>query len=206
MIKTLANQVIALAGLAQATFLVKQIAQRGTADSGDVEAVIRSVFAIDADEVPEVYGGLDRIKTGLKLLERQLAGFEAPDPDLARYAAALVLLERQLVKNPRMLETIRSGIEQAKGQAEYFGEINDTVYANLADIYQRTVSQLRPRILVHGEQSYLTNSINANRIRALLLAGIRAAVLWHQCGGERWKLLFQRGGMQREVRRLLQTL
>ena len=59
MIKTLDNQVIALAGLAQATHLVRQIAQRGSADAGDMEAVVRSVFAIDADDVPSVYGGVD---------------------------------------------------------------------------------------------------------------------------------------------------
>jgi high frequency lysogenization protein len=34
-------------------------------------------------------------------------------------------------------------------------------------------------------------------VRALLLAGIRAAFLWRQLGGRRWKLVLQR-------RRLLQ--
>jgi high frequency lysogenization protein len=29
-------------------------------------------------------------------------------------------------------------------------------------------------------------------VRALLLAGMRAAVLWHQCGGSRLKLIIQR--------------
>ncbi|AAU90683.1 MULTISPECIES: high frequency lysogenization protein HflD [Methylococcus] len=205
MIKTLDNQVIALAGLAQATHLVRQIAQRGSADAGDMEAVVRSVFAIDADDVPSVYGGVDKIKTGLQILDRQLAGFEPPDAELARYGATLILLERKLVSAPRLLETLRTGIEQVKEQAEYFGELNDTVYANLADLYQRTVSQLRPRVMVNGQPSHLTNSTNANRIRALLLAGIRSVVLWRQCGGERWKLLFQRSAMRKEARRLLQS-
>lgn len=206
MIKTLTHQVIALAGLAQATYLVKQIAQRGSADAGDMDAVIRSVFVIDADDVPAVYGGVEKLKTGLKLLDRQLAGFEPSDPDLARYAASLILLERKLVSEPRMLETLRTGLEEVKAQAEYFGELNDTVYANLADLYQRTVSQLQPRVMVNGVPGHLTNSTNANRIRALLLAGIRSTVLWRQCGGERWRLLFQRSGMRKEARRLFQAL
>lgn len=205
MIKTLANQAIALAGLAQATHLVKQIAQRGAADAGDMEAVVRSVFALDAEDVPSVYGGIGKIKTGLKLLDRQLAGFEPTDAELARYGAILILLERNLVGDPRMLETLRAGIAQVKEQAEYFGELNDTVYANLADLYQRTLSRLRPRVMVNGQPSYLTNSANANRIRALLLAGVRAVVLWRQCGGERWKLLFQRSALRKEAQRLLQA-
>jgi high frequency lysogenization protein len=33
----------------------------------------------------------------------------------------------------------------------------------------------------------------ANRIRACLLAGVRAARLWRQVGGSRWQLIFSRG-------------
>jgi len=38
----------------------------------------------------------------------------------------------------------------------------------------------------------LPNDDNAAKIRALLLAGIRAAVLWQQLGGSRWKLFWSR--------------
>ncbi|HWO99925.1 MAG TPA: high frequency lysogenization protein HflD [Methylococcus sp.] len=206
MIKTLTNQVIALAGLIQATFLVKQIAQRGTADADDMETAIRSVFRIDAEDVPQVYGGVDRLKTGLKLLERQLVGPVPADADLARYMAILVFLERKLVRQPEMMEKIRAAVMRAAQQAESSGEIDDGVFALLAEVYQQTVSRLRPRVLVQGEPGHLTDVANANRIRALLLAGIRSVVLWRQCGGARWKLLFQRPALHREARRLLATL
>jgi high frequency lysogenization protein len=206
MIKTLTNQVIALAGLIQATFLVKQIAQRGAADVDDVETAIRSVFSIDAEDVPQVYGGIDRLKTGLKLLERQLVGPVPTDADLARYMAVLVFLERKLARQPEMMEKIRAAVTLAAQQAESSGKIDDGVFALLAEVYQQTVSRLRPRVLVQGEPAYLTDIANANRIRALLLAGIRSVVLWRQCGGARWKLLFQRSALHREARRLLATL
>ncbi len=45
---------------------------------------------------------------------------------------------------------------------------------------------------MQGEPALLKNAEVANRIRALLLAGIRAAVLWRQVGGSRLKLLFGR--------------
>jgi high frequency lysogenization protein len=46
---------------------------------------------------------------------------------------------------------------------------------------------------------------NAAKIRALLLAGIRAALLWRQAGGDRWKLIFSRSAMQKEAQQLLKA-
>ena len=37
------------------------------------------------------------------------------------------------------------------------------------------------------------------RFVPLLLAGIRAALLWRQAGGNRWKLLLERGKLQRQA-------
>ena len=45
---------------------------------------------------------------------------------------------------------------------------------------------------MQGEPARLQDEDNAARIRALFLAGVRAAFLWHQLGGRRWRLLFQR--------------
>lgn len=64
--------------------------------------------------------------------------------------------------------------------------------ARLADIYSNTISQLCSRIMIKGDQAHLSNVDNAAKIRALLLAGIRAALLWRQAGGDRWKLIFSR--------------
>ncbi|MDQ4147727.1 MAG: DUF489 family protein, partial [Pseudomonadota bacterium] len=77
------------------------------------------------------------------------------------------------------------------------------VISRLADTYQRSISELTPRIIVHGEESYLSNPDNASRIRALLLAGIRAAVLWRQAAGNRWRLLVGRNAMLRDIEALL---
>jgi high frequency lysogenization protein len=37
------------------------------------------------------------------------------------------------------------------------------------------------------------------RVRACLLSGIRFGLLWHQQGGRRWKLIFQRGSLKRAL-------
>jgi high frequency lysogenization protein len=39
----------------------------------------------------------------------------------------------------------------------------------------------------------------ANKIRALLLAGVRSAVLWYQLGGRRWRLVIHRKQIRQTV-------
>jgi high frequency lysogenization protein len=81
--------------------------------------------------------------------------------------------------------------------------LHPNLLAHLADIYSRTLSQLQPRIMVRGESNYLQNPDNQNRIRSLLLAGVRAAWLWRQVGGNRWKILFGRHKLLDEANRYL---
>lgn len=206
MFKTLVNQTIALAGLTQAVYLVQRIARTGSADADDMESSLASILKLNPEDVLDVYGGLEKVRTGLKVLEKQLGAPDQVDTELGRYAAALVYLERKLQKHTGMQDRIRSGVEKATAQAAHFGLLHDNVLANLADLYQETISHLRPRVMVVGEPSHLNNPANANRIRALLLAGIRSAVLWRQCGGARWKFLWYRRRMQDEVRRLLKAI
>lgn len=198
--KTIRNQTIALAGLTQAVYLVKQIAKSGVADSGPTETSIGTILRIDADSIEEVFGGLQNIQLGLQQLGRQLAGRETIDPELARYAATLVYLERRLRQRPELLRAIRTGVEKASAQAETGSAIDEHVLEILADVYQNTVSRMNPRVLISGDEQHLRQPENANKIRSLLLAGIRSAVLWHQSGGSRWKFILFRGKILQETR------
>ncbi len=203
---TITHQTIALAGIAQAVALVQQLATTGTADSKALEASIASLFISDQQGVANVYGGLSNLKLGIEQLNDQMTGFKISNPEQARYAASLVFLENQLSKQPGMLKTIFSGIDRAQAQADHFGELHENVLANLGDIYHTTISTLQPRIMVNGEQEYLSRPDVVNKIRACLLAGIRSAILWKQCGGTRWKFLFYRKKIQAEIQKLLKQL
>jgi high frequency lysogenization protein len=151
------------------------------------------VFRIDAENTDAIYGGSARLERGLRTLCRQLGKDKAQqDTEIMRYAVSLMFLERQLVRNTRMLQRVREGIETATQQSEHFSVTHENVIARLADTYASTVSQLQPRIMVEGKPEYLNTPANANRIRALLLAGMRSAVLWRQLGGNRLKLLWTR--------------
>ncbi|MDD4914287.1 MAG: high frequency lysogenization protein HflD [Methylococcales bacterium] len=197
------NQTIALAGIAQACALVHQLATTGKAEPCAFESSIGSVLKIDADSVPDVYGNVQGVKLGLQELDRQLGGKLLNSPEQTRYAAQLVYLQKQLSRRADMLKSIQTGIARAQAQAEQYGVLHPNVLANLADIYHGTISTLQPRIMVVGDQQFLSNQSTVNRIRALLLAGIRASLLWRQCGGSRWKLLIFRSKLQDEARYLL---
>lgn len=206
MLRTFRNQAIALAGLAQAVHLVQQIAKRGQADQEAMETSLRSVLKIDADSVEDVFGGLLGIKDGLLKLKQQLGGRESIDPEHARYSAMLVFLESKLAKRPDVQQRIREGVERAALQAQKTSITDETVLEILAEVYHKNISPLGPRIIVSGERIFLTDPDNAHKIRALLLAGIRSAVLWRQCGGARWKFLFYRRKLQQETQALLDQL
>jgi high frequency lysogenization protein len=204
MLNTIPNQTIALAGLAQAIHLVQQVARHGAADEDDLGVCIASVLKIDADSVVEVYGGLAGVRTGLRRLLAQLGGDRGFEPEQARYAAALMMLEPRFMTDADMVKAVRRGVEDAARLAEARGSVlNGDVMARLSGLYQATLSTLEPRVMVSGEPVHLNRAENTDRIRALLLAGIRAIVLWRQCGGARWKLLFSRGAVLRCAKELL---
>ncbi|MDZ4097667.1 MAG: high frequency lysogenization protein HflD, partial [Methylophilaceae bacterium] len=183
-----------------------QLATKGTANSAALEASIGSLFINDKDGAANIFGGLSGITLGLEQLNEQMTGFKIANPDQARYAASLVFLERQLAKQPQLLSTIFAGIERAQEQSVQFGLLHENVLANLGDIYHNTVSTLQPRIMVNGEQEYLSRPDIVNKVRACLLAGIRSAILWQHCGGTRWKFLFYRKKIQVEIQNLLKQL
>jgi len=125
------------------------------------------------------------------------------DLELTRYAITILYLERKLARHPSMLEHIRAVIDKSRGQAESQEMTHPDVIASLADAYKHTVSTLRPQVLVNGNPGILGNQDNQNLIRTLLLAAIRAAVLWRQCGGRRLTLLLRRKTLQEALESLL---
>ncbi len=195
------DRVIALAGVLQAADLVRGIARRGQARMEDVDTCLASLLKIDATSSIDIYGDLHHLRPGLRLLEQQLGN--PSDIELTRYAIALLGLERKLSRRPDLLKAIGASLEEIIQNLPHFPINHSNTIARFADIYLRNISTLSPRIMVNGVQTHLSNPENANRIRALLLAGIRAATLWRQSGGSRLILLLRRNLLLREIRLLL---
>ena len=198
-LSSLDQQAIALAGVAQAARLVDQISRTGTYPLEFLEASIHSLFAFDAENPADIFGGLAGVKLGLNNLSSLLASRQAEENrDLVRYVFSMLYLERKFAGDPGMMSVVRARLEHASFRAEHFANHVNDVCHSVSGIYQDTLSTLKFRIKVTGSAQHLQDQKNADIIRALLLAGLRSAFMWRQLGGRRWKLLVQR-------RRLLQA-
>ena len=202
--KTDHDRVIALAGVMQAVNLVCDIAHRGHVDANDLETCMTSLLQVDSSSSVDVYGGMTRLHPGLRLLEQQL--HNPRDKELTRYVVTLLSLERTLARRKDLLDVISAGIQDIKRNLAHFPVTHSNTIARFAELYLQTLSTLSRRIMVSGAQIHLNNPENANRIRALLLAGVRAAILWRQSGGTRLGLLLRRNVLLRETRLLLAEL
>jgi high frequency lysogenization protein len=192
----------------QSAELVRQVARQGLFDQAEFEVCIKSVLKLDADSVEEIYGGVGGIKMGLRMLSGQGdSGNNTQNTEVLRYILGMIVLERKLIKQPDMLNYIRLGIETVQAQVEIYGVSHPQIISDLAKLYTETLSTFdyRHRIKVNGERRFLDNKNNADKIRALLLAGVRSTVLWRQKGGS-WLQFIFRKKMIRTAEQLLETL
>ncbi len=204
--KNLTDKTIALAGIFQSASLVTQIASKGIVDSHDLETAVRSTLNMNPSSTAAVYNGVDNLRTGFHTLCSHLGeGAFQRDANTARYVISLLHLSRKLLKNDAMLATISQRLERVQEQVDMFGVTHDNTLANLASIYSETISTLSPKVIVTGEDSYLTSPGNADKIRAILLSGIRSGILWLQVGGSRWQIVLKRRFFVQEATRILEN-
>jgi len=199
------EQVLAFSGIWQAVKLVQQIARTGNVDADDFEASLKTLYVTDPKTTDDVYGSIGAMSTGLNTILGQFGdATDQRDMELTKYVIGLMTLERRLAKQPELLKKIANGLELAKSQVEHFGSTtHENIIAGLADLYANTISTIQPKIIVQGEQGYLSNPANAAKVRVLLLAGIRSTVLWYQCGGRRLSLIFSRSKLLKQTKALL---
>jgi len=187
------DKTLALAGIYQAAILVKEVATTGNVADVHLASLLETLFHFDASNVMDVYGDVSTIKKGLISINEQLSGeSEKADMDITRYVIQMLHLQKKLSKNPELMDNLSKELESIQSKIDYFHVSHENIVANLADVYQQNISPVGAKIMVQGEQLHLAQSRNANKIRALLFAGIRSAVLWRQCGGNRLQLLISR--------------
>lgn len=189
------NSTLALAGMYQSAKLVRDIARKGLIDQEPFEASLNSILKIDASSVEDVYGESVDLKVGLQTLCKQLGTGTQRTLEITHYVLGMMILERKLMKKHEMLEKIQTGIEATKAKTEILALSDPEIIKDLANLYVDTLSKFNFRIKVNGERRFLENPNNAEKIRALLFAGIRSGVLWRQMGGNRLHLIFSRKKM-----------
>ena len=183
--------------------------------------------ALNPRSETDIYPNLGHLNLGLRTLDDMLSLGRSPEnTSLVRYTWGMLSIRNKLDMNSAMQSNIRDRLqsiqslllvpenatpwrmtetEKTDGQLQ-----QEQTFEQLATLYQDTISTLSHRIQVHGQEDYLQNDYVSNRVRSLLLAGIRSAVLWHQLGGRRWRLILYRKRLQETAsalrRRLLKSI
>jgi high frequency lysogenization protein len=187
------NQTLALAGIFQAAALIEQLATEGKLNQAAFDCSFDSLFTFDAASTTDVFGNLSGLSRGLKGVVLYLGSKnQKPGKNIAYYVLSMLKLASRLNRDQRLGATIQANLKKIETQSADFELSRHSVINQIDGVYQSSISNINPRIMVQGEQNYLRNPDNAGKIRALLLAGIRAAVLWRQLGGSKWKLLYSR--------------
>ncbi|MEH6468164.1 MAG: high frequency lysogenization protein HflD [Porticoccus sp.] len=197
------DQVIALAGIFQACQLVETLAKNGSIPSDRFNACIESLFQKNPENTEAVFGSVQHLQLGIESMQELITlQSRGKQSDTLRYVVGVVHLSKKLRQNKAMLNLIGERLDQASRQAEHFSIGHANVVANLAQVYQDSISTFRHRIQVNGYANYLQQENIAQRIRCLLFAGIRAATLWHQLGGRRRHLILNRKDILAQLREL----
>lgn len=168
------------------------------------KAVFSSIFTLNAQTTEEVFGGVSGVRLGLEMLLAQLGGTsQKRDIESLRYAMGVIDLQRRFMRDKKLSFNLRDGLEHIEFNKQIIEK--STIFA-IAELYTSTLSTLSFRIQVFGNPQYLQEEEKAAKIRALLLAGVRLAVLWEQKGGGRWHLLFNRTKILKQAELFLRSI
>lgn len=203
------QQTLALAGLLQSAIVVQQLAREERWDRTALHELTLSILRLEETQVEDIYGGLYGVDLGLRSMVRHLSGRpDASVREIYQYAASTHQLSLKLIKLKKTADLIHGELENVCSEhQEILHSDDDTndleVQTLLSDIYSRTISLITPRIIVQGVADRLQDEETVWRVRTALFAGVRSAFLWHQCGGRRWHLLFNRTDYIAQAKQLL---
>jgi len=202
--RTLIDQrTLALAGVAQAARIVDLAAKTGSWPTPFVEASIHSLFCFEPDAVDAVFGTPQGIRLGLEQLSACLSlSQDESAAQTLRYTLAMLQLEKRFAKRDDLQSIVHARLKHAAYGADNFSSSINTLTSGIAAIYQDTLSTLPYRIKITGSAQHLNSPQVADLVRSLLLCGVRAAFLWRQLGGSRFKLMLSRGDIRDTAARL----
>jgi high frequency lysogenization protein len=204
---SLNEQLLALAGVCQAAKLVQNVARKGEVDEIAAEASLSSILVTNPDNTQQIYGALNNLKLGFGILVEQLDNASKnKDAELTRYIASIISLERKLSRNRNALNELGERVSHVQRQSAHVGFENAQIMSSLASIYSDVVSPLAAKIQIAGSPENLKIQSNQMKVRALLLAGIRSAVLWRQLGGQRRQILFSRTKLVQSAKQTLRLM
>ena len=199
------SETIALAALFQCCTQIQRLASTGYYDEQSVSCVLRALLVTDPRTIEDIYEP-SRLMVGFKQLVDSFGKSDvtktATTIEVTKMALKLISLAHHVERNSKIFGRLSDEIDGLKRAVtaehpDFFeagiSVVNDPTNIHLfGSLYQSIISPNFAKLLIYGEERHLRIPENQEKIRALLLAGIRAVILWRQVGGRRRFLVFRR--------------
>lgn len=201
----IAHETLALAALFQACTQIQRTARTGFVDPHAAAAVIRGLIITNPQSCEDIYAP-NTLLVGFRQVAASFSSASADKTtetvEITKNAFKVISLELTIEKNQAVFNKLGQDIDAARESIlrrypDYESGRADVVLSqdclhDFSELYQSLISPNFPRLMIYGEEAYLSRVENQEMIRTLLLAGIRACVLWRQVGGRRRYFLFRR--------------
>jgi high frequency lysogenization protein len=197
----------ALAALFLCCAQIQRIATTGFMDDNAAACVIRSILVTNPGTIDDIYDNA-QLRTGYQALadclgRTSLRSLECVE--VTKSAFKVMELENQLERSGKFFDELGAKIDSLHSSISsecpgfLDGNVSDVLdrrYIKMfADTYSSIISPHFSKLIICGQEECLRREENQERIRALLLAAVRAVVLWRQLGGKRRFLVFRRGAI-----------
>ena len=200
------SETIALAALFQCCTQIQRIATTGYFDERAVASVIRSLIVTDPKTIDDIYQERDLVVGFKQILDSFGKGDMSKAADtivITKMALKLITLAHNVEGNDKVFNRMSDEIDALTRAITTdhpdFLTFGNTQVVNTEEnfhlfgsLYQSIISPNFAKLIIYGEERCLREVSNQEKIRALLLAGIRAVILWRQVGGRRRFLVFRR--------------
>lgn len=204
------DKTLALAAIFQAAGLANELARRGQTDSHAERALLNSVLVVDTDEISRIYPDHHDLTKGLTWLEgcfMQQGRAIPQSSEIIRLSLAIIQVEKHFRANDSVQGTLRNRLDSVVRQQALTPDMSTGELSNqLGSAYLDSLGSLGFRVQIRGDAKQLQSAGMAERIRAILLAGVRAAWLWQRLGGRRWHLIFTRNQILQEIREIAKSV
>ncbi|MBU3827060.1 MAG: lysogenization regulator HflD [Candidatus Anaerobiospirillum merdipullorum] len=207
------NETLALAALFQACTQIHRVARTGYVDPYATAAVIRGLIITNPQSCEDIYPS-NQLLVGYRQLaasfSSQAGDKSAETIEITKDAFKVMGLELTIERNNaifdklgRDIDSLRTSIlgrypDYESGKPEIV--LSQDCLHDFSELYQSLISPNFPRLMIYGEETYLSRVENQEMIRSLLLSGIRSCVLWRQLGGRRRYLFFRRKAIVQQAR------
>ncbi|MCK0534376.1 MULTISPECIES: DUF489 family protein [unclassified Anaerobiospirillum] len=197
------SETLALAALFQSAAQIQRVARTGSVDEHTIAPLMRALVITEPDAIEDIYDP-KRLESGLNQLLTSLYPKEAAQPknaELIKIAFSILGLVSNLEKQDMIYSQLDREVDSLRSNVLLMHPEYETEEDNIlmdydviklySGIYSNLISPNFPKLIIYGEEHYLRRTELQEMIRALLLSGIRASILWHQVGGKRYSLMFR---------------